>query len=466
MSDCKAYKNIVLQKHQHKVVDFMNDTKQKGLVLYHSVGSGKTLTALAVARCLLQNRKVARVIVLVPVSVVSQWEDEVRKHMPAELHDSFSVHGHERWLRKQTSSDDLTSQLINSLVIVDEAHKFRTEAKGGAGGGSQAKRLIALLFHCRKVLFLTATPIVNGFEDLRNMISIINGHEDWRSGYRQYARYKGMSGMSGMSERLQEWSRCKFSSYSVRDGDENFPMTKVHVRPFHMSQEYYHKYSKIEANLLGELKTSKSRRSQGIKFDSNKDMSIFLNGVRRAVNVIDRMSPKLEWMLQKLIAMPKLRSVVYSNWMEAGIDVIVRILKSMNMKYCVISGKTTMKARGEYVKQYNGGTLNVIIISSAGSEGLDLKGTDQVFIMEPHWNHSRIKQIIGRAVRYKSHSHLPKEQQIVHVFHLLLLKPKGVHDKLKSADDILYRMSEKKQLKIDEELKRYVMMGSIEKQRC
>ena len=63
------------------------------------------------------------------------------------------------------------------------------------------------------------------------------------------------------------------------------------------------------------------------------------------------------------------------------------------------------------------------LLHKAGGEGLDLKGTRYVILLEKSWNRPNEEQIIGRAVRYKSHTHLPKEEQKVDVYHLIITKP-------------------------------------------
>ena len=68
------------------------------------------------------------------------------------------------------------------------------------------------------------------------------------------------------------------------------------------------------------------------------------------------------------------------------------------------------------VKDMKGLTIDVIFITQAGSEGISLKGVRQVHLMEPYWNYVRISQVIGRAVRAKSHLHLDKKDQDVEVF--------------------------------------------------
>ena len=53
--------------------------------------------------------------------------------------------------------------------------------------------------------------------------------------------------------------------------------------------------------------------------------------------------------------------------------------------------------------------------SSAGAEGIDLKEVRNVYIMEPYWTPGRIEQVIGRAIRLRSHDKLPEEERTVTV---------------------------------------------------
>jgi len=63
-----------------------------------------------------------------------------------------------------------------------------------------------------------------------------------------------------------------------------------------------------------------------------------------------------------------------------------------------------------------GEIIKVFLITSSGAEGLDLKNTRYVHIMEPFWNLVRIEQVIGRAVRICSHKNLPEEFRTVQAY--------------------------------------------------
>lgn len=59
--------NIILKKHQS---DAMNHIlNNRGIIVVHSVGTGKTLTSIASAKCLLLKGIVSHVIVITPTSL-------------------------------------------------------------------------------------------------------------------------------------------------------------------------------------------------------------------------------------------------------------------------------------------------------------------------------------------------------------------------------------------------------------
>ena len=92
----------------------------------------------------------------------------------------------------------------------------------------------------------------------------------------------------------------------------------------------------------------------------------------------------------------------------------------------------------------NGEKVKVILISMAGSEGLDFKNIRQVHILEPWYNTNRIEQIIGRAVRTCSHKLLPFKERNVMIFLYGTILP----DKSEAVDLYVYRLAELKAVQI------------------
>jgi hypothetical protein len=135
-----------------------------------------------------------------------------------------------------------------------------------------------------------------------------------------------------------------------------------------------------------------------------------------------------------------------------------------SLKYVMITGdKKLSKNNDADVKAVtdennkNGEKIKVVLISSAGSEGIDLKYIRQVHILDPWYNMNRIEQIIGRGVRNFSHKGLPFVDHNVEIFlYATLLTVKKEEDagslkeesKEESADLYVYRVAERKAIQI------------------
>ena len=87
----------------------------------------------------------------------------------------------------------------------------------------------------------------------------------------------------------------------------------------------------------------------------------------------------------------------------------------------------------------NGEFVKVILISMAGSEGLDFKFIRQINILEPWYNIHRTEQIIGRGVRTCSHKDLELKKRNVKIYlHGTLMS----NISIESVDLLIYRKSE------------------------
>ena len=94
----------------------------------------------------------------------------------------------------------------------------------------------------------------------------------------------------------------------------------------------------------------------------------------------------------------------------------------------------------------NGEVVKVIIISRAGSEGIDFKFIRQVHILDPWYNNNRNEQIIGRAIRYCSHATLPFNERNVEIY---MHATQMIHThREESMDLFMYRLAELKSIKI------------------
>jgi hypothetical protein len=128
----------------------------------------------------------------------------------------------------------------------------------------------------------------------------------------------------------------------------------------------------------------------------------------------------------------------------------------MPARYCMITGDPRLSPNNDFeVKgltnddkqngNIQGHKIKVVLISKAGSEGIDLKFIRQVHILEPWYNMNRLDQIIGRAVRNFSHKDLPFEKRNVQIFMYGTLLTDSEEE---AADLYVYRVAEYKAIQI------------------
>ena len=122
--------------------------------------------------------------------------------------------------------------------------------------------------------------------------------------------------------------------------------------------------------------------------------------------------------------------------------------KFRGAKYIMITGDKILSPNKEIeLKSCNdsnniyGENIKVILISSAGSEGLDFKYIRQIHILEPWYNINRIEQIIGRGVRTCSHKDLPLAERNVQIFMYASLLSNPM---IETIDLMIYRKAEEK----------------------
>jgi superfamily II DNA or RNA helicase len=121
-------------------------------------------------------------------------------------------------------------------------------------------------------------------------------------------------------------------------------------------------------------------------------------------------------------------------------------------KYMMITGKSSLSSN--WLDDFkvitdepnkNGENIKVVIITRTGSEGLDFTNIRNVHILDPWYNMNRLEQIIGRAIRFCSHKYLSFEHRNCCIY---LYGSIGKNKEKESADLYVYRLAEKKSMKI------------------
>ena len=156
--------------------------KYNGCILADSVGLGKTFTALAVMKYY-ENRNKS-VLVLCPKKLSENWNTYKGNYINNPIASDrmrYDVLFHTDLSRDRGESNGIDLERINwgnyDLVVIDESHNFRNGGKISEDGDKENRytRLLNKVIRTgvkTKVLMLSATPVNNRFNDLKNQLAL------------------------------------------------------------------------------------------------------------------------------------------------------------------------------------------------------------------------------------------------------------------------------------------------------
>ena len=399
-----------------------------GLLVIHGTGTGKTLTAITTSQCYLDRNPGHKVVFIGPTSLISNFTKEMENYGDYDL-DDYELYSFNKFY--QLSKSGRPVNLKNKLLIIDEVHNLRNP------DSLISETVVEASFRANKRVLLSATPFVNNLEDFIPTINIVHG--DRVVGRKN--EYEDGDVPDWISWKTNEFEeslatvkyllRNKIDVVLIKDPND-FPERIDERIEVPMSDSYYKKYLKlVEGEQFGELLFKNPKK--------------YYNGYRRAVNQAGPayFSEKIK---KALPILKRGKSILYTNWLEFGIEPVAKILKQNGISYRIFSGKIKVFERQKIINDFNKNKFDTLILTKAGGEGLDTKGVRNVVVLDPTWNDAGLQQIIGRAIRYKSHAHLPESQRVVNVYFMMLTIPKNIDPKLAepSGDVLLYSIIDKK----------------------
>jgi len=416
-----------LQPHQVNFIKQFVFSNLQGSIAFHGVGSGKTLTAVVSSYYYLKMYPTHKVLVLSPPSLVYNFANSMVQYGLNVADKRYTFLSYEKFIRKPFSCE-------NTLVIVDEAHNFRTEIKTyDTDEGTiilQNKRGVKLIEYAsdtaHKILLLTGTPFVNRIYDIENELAMVDKRKPLPS-------LTFTQNVLGNTLNAKDYFNYRISYYKTSNEAGNFPDVKMEMVYCYMSDEEKEEYDEIK--MTGNPKNK----------DSDKP-NAFYSAERYASNMVgeDGENPKAKKLKELLRAKPKQKFIIYSALQGAGITTIKTVLNELKRGFKVISGKESAGAKEEAKRYFNGynfdddaffdinavepssqkyinNEFSVLLITNAGATGVDTINCENLIMYDGAWNDATAEQITARAVRFQSHITMPKDRRIVHVYRLLLV---------------------------------------------
>jgi hypothetical protein len=137
---------------------------------------------------------------------------------------------------------------------------------------------------------------------------------------------------------------------------------------------------------------------------------------------------------------------LYTGTESAEEKEIIRNIYNSNWD---VKSPITSKLKEIAHNNHMGEIIKVLMITASGSEGINLRSTRYVHIMEPYWNPARIDQVVGRARRICSHKDLPESLQTVEVFmYLMTFSKEQLDPKNDAAIELKRKDKSKRKYKI------------------
>lgn len=448
-----------LQPQQQRVRERM--LNQPGLVVAHSTGSGKSAASLAAQQALGLPADV-----VVPASLIGNYQKEIKKHL-GDSEQPLNI----RSMQDVAAKGDI---LTNPLLIVDEAHRARN--------AQSLTRQILGRSQASKRMFLTASPLYNKPSDIAPLVNMAAGENVLPENPKEFAdRYVSTESVSPgiigtllgvepgerktlnpdtkgeLRDKLRKWV-----DYYQTKG-EYFPSVSRETVKVPMTETQKGIYDTLMGAAPFWVRWKVARGLPPTKGELST-LNAFMGGARQVSNTIKgfseddwrQNSPKIQKAVDDAAELlkknPDARVVAYSNYIQGGVEPYKELLRDKGIPFGEVTGSMTGVRRNRVVEDYNTGKTPVLLISSAGAEGLDLKGTRMVQILDPHWNNEKLAQVEGRAARYKSHEHLPEDQRNVLIKRYVSTRPGGgvlkwlgLEGEPKAIDEYMYQVAGEKE---------------------
>lgn len=455
------------QLHQKKFILQFIYSNLKGAVVFHGVGTGKTITAVISSYYYLKMYPTNRVIVISPSSLLFNFVAGLVQYGLDKNDNRYSFYTYEKYTRNPQIAK-------NALLIVDEAHNFRTEIISRSIEDPQSKSTIETIAssnkrgfqlmkygsdYCHKIILLTGTPFVNKLYDIENLLSMID--------QRKPISEQNYKNVLDNVETIKDYFNFRISHYETNNNDGFFPERRERLEPIYMTQSQEDEYMKM-------------KREQFVNQEGEKTViNPFYISERFASNIIDKLhNPKLDYVVKLIKDNPNQKFIVYSGLYDKGITNIEKKLSEANIKVKKITGRQNSIQKEEsklYFNFYNFNNKNmfdintldsslhkfinneyrILLITKAGSEGVDTINCQNIILFDSQWNDTTSEQIIARAIRFKSHNGLPQKERYVNVIRVMFCfrSDKSIIDKIKNGTVNYTNLNREIKENIQEELK-------------
>lgn len=435
-------RDIELLEHQIRTVKTVLRRFRGRALLCDEVGLGKTIEAGLVLAELMMRGLVRSVLVLVPPSLIEQWQGEMRRKFSVELtsHDDpdFRARGPAAWgefdrviasihtAKREPHRSAIVARKWD-LVIVDEAHHLRNRNTVSWKFASEVQKQFILL--------LTATPVQNNLEELFNLVTLLE--PGLLSTARRFQRYF-VDRKDKLTPRHVDELHALLAEVMVRNRRSmvglQFTRRWARTERVTPSPEEQELYQGATGFVRSQLRTAKeggalnrmalltlqmalgsaSQAAAGTLRKISEHPKLAAADRKQLVALADRAATqtrnaKAERLLG-LVEEFRDKMVIFTQF-RATQEMLAQRLRAAGHDVAVFHGGLSRLEKESAIERFRG-PARLLLCTEAGSEGRNLQFAYAVCNFDLPWNPMKIEQRIGRLSRIgQTHD--------VHVFNLV-----------------------------------------------
>ncbi len=450
------------QKQGLHWLNFLDDFAFGGC-LADDMGLGKTIQVLAFFLHLAQKRPGNTHLVVVPTTLLSNWQQEAAKFAPGLR--VRTIYGSDRLKDVSVLDDDdlvltsygtlvndirLLKQYVFDYIVLDESQTIKNP-------DSMRYQAVKLL-RSRNKLVLTGTPIENNTFDLYGQLSFAcPGLLGNRTYFREiYAipidQFKDARRARELRKKVSPFIlRRTKKQVATELPDKTEMVLYCEMEP--AQKEVYDTYKReYREFLLTQREDELPRHSMHIlKGITNLRQICNSPALLNDGPFYGESSAKIRVLLEEIESKaPEHKILVFSQFVGM-LDLIKKELLARNIRFEYLTGQTTR--RGEKVATFQDDpTVRVFLISlKAGGTGLNLTEADYVYLVDPWWNPAVENQAIDRAYRIGQQKHVVAVRLICpgtieEKMMLIQESKKGLAGELVKTDQAAFKQLSKKDL--------------------
>jgi SNF2 family DNA or RNA helicase len=382
-----------------------------GGCLADDMGLGKTVQTLAMLQCQKEQGASAASLLILPTSLIYNWEMEARKFTPdLKIFNYTGIHREKNV--EQFSGYDLVITSYGTArrdieyletyyfhyILLDESQAIKNPDSNIARAVRQLKS--------RYRLILTGTPIENSTLDLWSQMNFINpgllgGETFFRKEFLIPIEKKNDE---SKTKRLYSIIKPFILRRHKSQVATELPPKVENVHYSTMSPQQEAEYEKIKSQYRNEILNSLDQKgvggSQILLLQGLTKLRQIANHPLLADPQYEGNSGKMEDVLHMLhSALSEDHKILIFSQFVKHLAIFRKYLDKEGLKYAYLDGATRDRQGAVEEFQKNDNTKIFLISLKAGGVGLNLTSADYVFLLDPWWNPAIEAQAVDRAYR-------------------------------------------------------------------